>query len=83
MIMSWGIPASPFYLTFYDFRNTLGQLKPMMLISLGYTLVHAVLAKDGLAGQHCAGSNQPGGGARDWWLARLSVQAGLLLGGLL
>jgi MATE family multidrug resistance protein len=44
MMLSWGIPASLFYRTFYAFCNALGQPRPLMLISLGCTVVHGVLA---------------------------------------
>jgi len=59
MMLSWGIPASLFYRTFYAFCNALGQPRPLMLISLGCTVVHGVLASqlvsNGLEGL-------PGGG---------------------
>lgn len=42
--LSWGIPASLFYRTFYAFCNALGQPRPLMLISLGCTVLHGILA---------------------------------------
>lgn len=43
-MLAWGIPASLFYRTFYAFCNALGQPRPLMLISLGGTLLHGILA---------------------------------------
>ncbi len=42
--LSWGMPAALLYRTFYSFCNALGQPRPLMLISLGGTLLHAALA---------------------------------------
>jgi len=44
VMLSWGIPASLIYRTFYAFCNALGQPRPLMLISLGCTILHGVLA---------------------------------------
>jgi MATE family multidrug resistance protein len=43
-VLAWGMPAVLFYRTFYSFCNALGQPRPLMLISLGCTLLHGVLA---------------------------------------
>lgn len=42
--LSWGMPAALLYRTFYSFCNALGQPRPLMLISLGGTLLHGALA---------------------------------------
>ena len=43
-ILAWGMPASLLYRTFYAFSNALGRPRPLMMISLGGTLLHAILA---------------------------------------
>jgi MATE family multidrug resistance protein len=43
-MLAWGMPATLLYRTFYSFCNALGRPRPLMLISLGGTLLHAVLA---------------------------------------
>lgn len=43
-MLAWGMPAALFYRTFYAFCNALGQPRPLMLISLGGTLLHGFLA---------------------------------------
>jgi MATE family multidrug resistance protein len=43
-MLAWGLPAALFYRTFYAFCNALGQPRPLMLISLGCTLLHGLLA---------------------------------------
>lgn len=43
-MLAWGIPAALLYRTFYSFCNALGKPRPLMLISLGGTLLHGVLA---------------------------------------
>lgn len=42
--LSWGLPASLFYRTFYAFCNALGRPRVLMLIGLGGLSLHAVLA---------------------------------------
>ncbi len=43
-MLAWGIPAALLYRTFYSCCNALGKPRPLMLISLGGTLLHGVLA---------------------------------------
>ena len=43
-MLAWGMPAALLYRTFYAFCNALGRPRPLMLISLGSTLLHGVLA---------------------------------------
>ena len=43
-MLAWGMPAALLYRTFYSFCNALGRPRPLMLISLGGTLLHALLA---------------------------------------
>lgn len=43
-LLAWGLPPALFYRTFYAFCNALGQPRPLMLISLGCTLLHCLLA---------------------------------------
>ena len=43
-VLAWSIPAALFYRTFYAFCNALGHPRPLMLISLGCTLLHGLLA---------------------------------------
>ncbi len=43
-LLAWGMPAALLYRTFYAFSNALGRPRPLMLISLGGTLLHGVLA---------------------------------------
>lgn len=43
-LIAWGMPASLLYRTFYAFSNALGKPRPLMLISLGCTLLHGALA---------------------------------------
>jgi MATE family multidrug resistance protein len=43
-MLAWGMPAALLYRTFYSFCNALGRPRPLMLISLGGTLLHCVLA---------------------------------------
>jgi MATE family multidrug resistance protein len=43
-MLACGMPASLLYRTFYSFCNALGRPRPLMLISLGGTLVHGLLA---------------------------------------
>ena len=43
-MLAWGMPATLLYRTFYSFCNALGQPRPLMLISLGGTLLHGLLA---------------------------------------
>ena len=43
-MLAWAIPAALFYRTFYAFCNALGQPRPLVMISLSGTLLHAVLA---------------------------------------
>lgn len=42
--LAWGIPGSLLYRTFYAFCNALGRPRPLMLISFGAMLLHAMLA---------------------------------------
>lgn len=61
-LLAWGIPAALFYRTFYAFCNALGQPRPLMLISMGGTLLHAFLAwwlatQEGLGVFGCGVSN--------------------------
>jgi MATE family multidrug resistance protein len=44
VMLAWGLPASLLYRTFYSFCNALGRPRPLMLISLGGTLLHGLLA---------------------------------------
>lgn len=43
-ILAFGMPAALLYRTFYSFCNALRQPRPLMIISLGNTLLHGVLA---------------------------------------
>ena len=43
-MLAWGMPAALLYRTFYSFSNALGRPRPLMLISLGGTLLHGLLA---------------------------------------
>lgn len=43
-VLAWAIPAMLCYRTFYAFCNALGQTRPLVLISLGSTLLHAPLS---------------------------------------
>lgn len=43
-MLAWGMPATLLYRTFYSFCNALGRPRPLMLISLGGTLLHGLLA---------------------------------------
>lgn len=43
-VLAWGMPAVLFYRTFYAFSNALGEPRPLMLISLGGTVLHGGLA---------------------------------------
>jgi len=43
-MLAWGIPAALLYRTFYSCCNALGKPRPLMLISLGGTLLHGALA---------------------------------------
>ncbi len=43
-ILACGMPAALLYRTFYSFCNALRQPRPLMVISLGNTLLHGVLA---------------------------------------
>ncbi len=43
-MLAWGLPAALFYRTFYAFCNALGQPRPLMIISLGCTLAHGLIA---------------------------------------
>lgn len=43
-MLAWGMPAALLYRTFYSFCNALGRPRPLMLISLGGTLLHGLLA---------------------------------------
>jgi len=43
-MLAWGMPAALLYRTFYAFCNALGRPRPLMLISFGGTLLHALLA---------------------------------------
>lgn len=43
-MLAWGMPAALLYRTFYSFCNALGRPRPLMLISLGGTLLHGALA---------------------------------------
>lgn len=43
-VLAWAIPAALCYRTFYAFCNALGQTRPLVLISLGSTLLHAPLS---------------------------------------
>lgn len=43
-MLAWGMPAVLFYRTFYAFSNALGEPRPLMLISLGGTVLHGGLA---------------------------------------
>ncbi|SDH84065.1 MATE family efflux transporter [Propionivibrio dicarboxylicus] len=43
-LLAWGMPAALFYRTFYAFSNALGHPRPLMLISLGGTLLHGGVA---------------------------------------
>jgi MATE family multidrug resistance protein len=43
-MLAWGMPAALFYRTFYAFCNGLGRPRPLMLISLGCTPMHGLLA---------------------------------------
>lgn len=43
-MLAWGMPATLLYRTFYSFCNALGRPRPLMLISLGGTLLHCLLA---------------------------------------
>jgi MATE family multidrug resistance protein len=43
-MLAWGMPASLLYRTFYSFCNALGRPRPLMLFSLGGTLLHGALA---------------------------------------
>lgn len=61
-LLAWGIPAALFYRTFYAFCNALGHPRPLMLISLGGTLLHGLLAwvlvsQAGLGVLGCGASN--------------------------
>ena len=42
--LAWGVPAWLLYRTFHSFCIGLGQPRPLMIISLGCTLAHGVLA---------------------------------------
>lgn len=83
-VLAWSIPAALFYRTFYAFCNALGQPRPLMIISLGCTLVHGVLAwwlvtggagGEGLGAVGCGISN-----AAASWLALLAGAAYLVRG---
>lgn len=41
---AWGVPAVLAYRAFYSLCNALGQPRPLMFISIGATLLHALLA---------------------------------------
>lgn len=65
-MLAWGMPAALFYRTFYAFCNGLGRPRPLMLIALGGTLLHGLLAGvlvtgkyggDGLGALGCGVSN--------------------------
>ena len=43
-MLAWGLPAVLLYRTFYAFCNALGQPRVLMIISLGCTLLHGLLA---------------------------------------
>lgn len=43
-MLAWGMPAALLYRTFHSFCNALGRPRPLMLISLGGTALHGVLA---------------------------------------
>ncbi len=43
-MLAWGMPAALLYRTFFSFSNALGQPRPLMLISLGCTLLHGIVA---------------------------------------
>lgn len=50
-MLAWGMPATLLYRTFYSFCNALGRPRPLMLISLGGTLLHGLLAWSLVTGQ--------------------------------
>ncbi len=50
-MLAWGMPAALLYRTFYAFSNALGNPRPLMLISLGGTLLHGLLAWSLVTGQ--------------------------------
>lgn len=81
-ILAVGMPAGLLYRTFYSFCNALRQPRPMMVISLGNTLLHGVLAWSlvtGVVGEPlgalgCGLSNVvvnwAGCALAAWWVAR-------------
>ncbi|MBK8524954.1 MAG: MATE family efflux transporter [Betaproteobacteria bacterium] len=50
-ILACGMPAALLYRTFYSFANALRRPRPMMVISLGNTLLHGMLAWSLVSGQ--------------------------------
>ncbi|MFZ4539165.1 MATE family efflux transporter [Propionivibrio sp.] len=83
-LLAWGMPASLLYRTFYSFSNALGLPRPLMLISLGCTLLHGVLAwslvtgwpgGEGLGALGCGISNVAVG-----WFALLCAAAYMVFG---
>jgi MATE family multidrug resistance protein len=81
-LLAWGMPASLLYRTFYAFCNALGRPRPLMLISLGCTLSHGVLAwllvTGGLGGERLGALGCGISSALVNWLALLCAASYML-----
>jgi len=57
--LAWGVPAWLLYRTFHAFCIAVGQPRPLMIISLGCTLAHGILASvlvNGMSGSPALGA---------------------------